>query len=96
MYFEADFHITRVMSDDVTILDATDLRCPLPVLRARKTLKWLPDGALMDVLATDTAAPKDFEAFCRETGHTLINIEQDGEVYTIRLRKKPRIAGAGG
>lgn len=76
------------MSDEVTILDATDLRCPLPVLRARKTLKWLPDGALMDVLATDTAAPKDFEAFCREAGHTLINIEQDGDVYRIRLSKK--------
>ena len=76
------------MSEDVTTLDATDLRCPLPVLRARKTLKWLPDGALMDVLATDKAAPKDFEAFCREAGHTLMNIEQDGDVYTIRLRKK--------
>ena len=60
------------MTDEITSLDATDLRCPLPVLRARKTLKWLPDGALMDVLATDTAAPKDFEAFCRETGHSLI------------------------
>ena len=78
------------MTEDVTTLNATDLRCPLPVLRARKTLKWLPDGALLDVSATDRAAPKDFEAFCREAGHTLINIEQDGDVYVIRLRKKSR------
>ena len=78
------------MTDEVTNLDATDLRCPLPVLRARKALKWLPDGALLDVRATDTAAPRDFEAFCREAGHTLMNIEQDGEVYVIRLRKKSR------
>tara|TARA_E500000331_G_scaffold262803_1_gene253763 strand:- start:1418 stop:1675 length:258 start_codon:yes stop_codon:yes gene_type:complete len=75
------------MNDEVTILDATDLRCPLPVLRARKTLKSMPDGALMDVLATDTSAPKDLEAFCREAGHTLINTEHDGCVFTIRLRK---------
>jgi tRNA 2-thiouridine synthesizing protein A len=80
------------MSEEVTTLDATDLRCPLPVLRARKALKSLPDGALMDVMATDTAAPKDFEAFCRETGHKLIKIEQDREVFTIRLRKKSRDA----
>lgn len=78
------------MTDEITSLDATDLRCPLPVLRARKTLKSLPGGALLDVLATDAAAPKDFEAFCHETGHTLINIEQDGEVFTIRMRKKLR------
>ena len=78
------------MTDEVTTLDATDLRCPLPVLRARKTLQSVADGALLDVRATDTAAPKDFEAFCRETGHTLINIEQDGDVFVIRLRKKMR------
>ena len=84
------------MTDEITSLDATDLRCPLPVLRARKMLKWLPDGALMDVLATDTAAPKDFEAFCREAGHTLINIEQAGEVFTIRLRKKAPVGNSAG
>ena len=78
------------MGEEVTALDATDLRCPLPVLRTRKALKQLADGEPMDVLVTDIAAPKDFEAFCQETGHTLVGIERDGEVYTIRLRKKLR------
>jgi tRNA 2-thiouridine synthesizing protein A len=77
------------MADDVTTLDATGLRCPLPVLRARKVLKGLAEGATLDILATDTAAPADFEAFCRETGHALVNIEQDGDVFAIRLRKAP-------
>jgi tRNA 2-thiouridine synthesizing protein A len=75
------------MSDDVTLLDATGLRCPLPVLRARKVLKSVPEGELLDVLATDTAAPADFEAFCRETGHTFVTVEQTDDVYRIRLRK---------
>lgn len=75
------------MSDDLTILDATGLRCPLPVLRARKALKDVEPGKLLDVFATDKAAPADFEAFCRETGHTLVNIEQVGEIYQIRLQK---------
>jgi tRNA 2-thiouridine synthesizing protein A len=75
------------MSDDLTILDATGLRCPLPVLRARKILKDVEPGKLLDVFATDNAAPADFEAFCRETGHTLVNIEQVGEIYQIRLQK---------
>tara|TARA_R110000868_G_scaffold1844_5_gene14570 strand:+ start:6438 stop:6701 length:264 start_codon:yes stop_codon:yes gene_type:complete len=73
--------------DSVSTLDATGLRCPLPVLRARRVLKGLAGGGLLDVLATDSAAPADFEAFCRETGHTLVNIEQSDDVYTIRLRK---------
>jgi len=47
----------------------------------------MSDGALLEVLATDTAAPADFEAFCRETGHTLVMIEQDDDVYRVRLRR---------
>ena len=75
------------MTDGPTILDATGLRCPLPVLRARKALRDVEPGQLLDVFATDAAAPADFEAFCRETGHSLVNIEQVGEIYQIRLRK---------
>ncbi|PPR10572.1 MAG: Sulfurtransferase TusA [Alphaproteobacteria bacterium MarineAlpha11_Bin1] len=76
------------MDEEVTILDATDLRCPLPVLRARKTLKDLPSGKFLDVFATDEAAPADFAAFCEETGHRLVKIAQNGKIYTIRLRRK--------
>ena len=75
------------MTDGPTILDATGLRCPLPVLRARKALRDVVPGQLLDVFATDAAAPVDFEAFCRETCHSLVNIEQVGEIYQIRLRK---------
>ena len=76
------------MGEEVTILDATDLRCPLPVLRASKVLKGLSSGKLLDVYATDEAAPADFSAFCEETGNRMVHIEQDGEIYQIRLRKK--------
>jgi tRNA 2-thiouridine synthesizing protein A len=70
------------------ILDATGLRCPLPVLRARKVLSGLEPGTLLEVAATDPAAPADFEAFCRETGHELIGTETDDDVHRIRIRKK--------
>lgn len=77
------------MTEAPTTLDATGLRCPLPVLRARKILKGVAAGEVLEILATDKAAPADFEAFCRETGHTLVGIAQTEDVYTIRLRKAP-------
>ncbi len=76
------------MSAQPHILDASGLRCPLPVLRARKVLSGLEAGALLEIAATDPAAPADFEAFCRETGHELIGIETDGGVHRIGIRKK--------
>ena len=35
------------------MLDATGLLCPLPVLKARRALKPLAPGGVLEVLATD-------------------------------------------
>jgi len=70
-----------------TILDARGLRCPLPVLKARKALKELPAGAILRVLATDPGAIKDFQAFCKTTGHALLSSDQTGDVLSFDIRK---------
>ena len=69
-------------------LDATGLKCPLPVLRARKKIRDVAPGGSLTVLATDPAAPRDFEAFCEQTGHGLVSQSETGGVYTIVLRRK--------
>ena len=69
-------------------LDATGLLCPLPVLKARRALKAVPAGGLLEVLATDPGATKDFEHFCHTTGCELVMAsEQDGGVLRFLLRK---------
>jgi tRNA 2-thiouridine synthesizing protein A len=70
-----------------TILDAKGLRCPLPVLKARKAIKNLPVGATLRVLATDPGAVKDFEAFCKTTGYRLLATSQDGDVLIFDIQK---------
>jgi tRNA 2-thiouridine synthesizing protein A len=70
-----------------TTLDATGLQCPLPVLRANRALRGLSPGDELRVLATDHAAPADFEAFCRTTGHQLVASDEADGVFTIVIRK---------
>lgn len=70
-----------------TVLDAKGLNCPLPILRAKKAMKDVPAGGVLKVLATDPGAVKDFEAFCRATGHHLLSSKQEGGVYTFDIRK---------
>jgi tRNA 2-thiouridine synthesizing protein A len=61
-------------------LDATGLNCPLPILRAKKTLAGLESGQVLEVLATDPGSVKDFDAFCNQTGNTLVeSAEADGK-----------------
>jgi tRNA 2-thiouridine synthesizing protein A len=52
-------------------LDLSGLNCPLPILRAKKALADLPGGTVIHLICTDPGTPSDFEAFCRQTGHTL-------------------------
>ena len=71
----------------LTLLDAKGLRCPLPVLKARKALKDLPVGSILRVLATDPGAIKDFEAFCKTAGYRLLGATQAGDVLTFDIEK---------
>lgn len=71
----------------VETLDVTGLQCPIPVLRANKTLRRLAVGDELRVLASDQAAPKDFENFCRTTGHLLVASGEEEGVFVIVLRK---------
>ena len=65
--------------------DAKGMKCPLPVLKARRLLKEMAPGEQIEIEATDTGAPKDFVHFCETTGHKLIeNTERDG-VYVIKI-----------
>lgn len=68
-------------------LDATGLRCPLPVLRARKALKSVAPGTALLVRATDPSAVRDFEMFCQEAGHAFVGAEEKDGVYSISIRK---------
>lgn len=70
-----------------TVLDLKGLSCPLPVLKANKTMKELIAGEVLEIIATDPAAPKDFIVFCENTGHELTQSTEDGGVFTIVLTK---------
>lgn len=70
-----------------TVLDAKGLRCPLPVLRARKAMKEVDPGGMLQVLATDPGAVKDFAHFCETTGHQLVESTQDCDVFCFLIRK---------
>ncbi|HXE17288.1 MAG TPA: sulfurtransferase TusA family protein [Stellaceae bacterium] len=70
------------------LLDAKGLKCPLPVLKARKAMKALAPGAVLRVLATDPGAVGDFTHFCAVTGHRLLEHRAEGDgVLVFEIEK---------
>jgi tRNA 2-thiouridine synthesizing protein A len=72
---------------DPIILDAKGLKCPLPVLKARKAMKDVPSGGVLRVLTTDPGAVGDFKHFCETTGHRLLSHREEAGVLIFDLAK---------
>lgn len=69
-------------------LDTSGLKCPLPVLKAKKALRALDSGELIRVTATDPAALDDFPAYCDNSGNELVESRSEGSCYVFVIRKK--------
>ena len=60
------------MSDPFTPVDSVDARgerCPMPLLLAKRALRDIPTGGVLEVLSTDAGSERDFESFARLAGH---------------------------
>ena len=57
-------------------LDATNLLCPMPVIRVQEKIATLNVGDVLEVFATDPGTQYDIPAWCDVHGHKLVSIEQ--------------------
>lgn len=58
-------------------VNAQGLRCPQPILRAKRALARLESGQLLLVTATDSGSLQDFSAFAKQTGNALVEQRTD-------------------
>ncbi|MBT7942011.1 MAG: sulfurtransferase TusA family protein [Alphaproteobacteria bacterium] len=68
-------------------LDTKGMNCPLPILKAKKALKDLSAGDVLEVIATDPGSVKDFDSFCRTTGNELVETNDTDGVYKFMIKK---------
>jgi tRNA 2-thiouridine synthesizing protein A len=69
-------------------VDARGLNCPLPILRTKKALNDMASGEVLRILATDPASQRDFQAFSRQTGNTLLEQSVNDGEYVFLLQRK--------
>lgn len=68
-------------------LDVRGHHCPIPVLKARRVLRDLQAGGLLDVWASDPAARIDMAHFCATEGHTLLEVEESAAGWRFLIRR---------
>ncbi|MDM0037278.1 sulfurtransferase TusA family protein [Variovorax sp. J22P271] len=69
-------------------LDTRGLNCPLPILKAKKSLNEMHSGELLKVVSTDAGSVRDFQAFARQTGNDLVDQQTVGDEFIHVLRRR--------
>ena len=69
-------------------LDTRGLNCPLPILKAKKTLSSMQSGQVLRVTATDSGSVRDFQAFARQTGNELLEQLTAGADFIHVMRRR--------
>lgn len=73
-------------------LDCSGMQCPGPIMKVFETMKEMPDGAVMEVSASDPGFTRDIGAWCRRTGNELMACELRGKDYVALVKKGTPVA----
>ena len=69
-------------------LDTRGMKCPLPILKAKKALADMKSGEVLKVVATDPGSVRDFQAFARQTGNELVEQSRNDDEFVHFLRRR--------
>jgi len=71
-----------------TVLDASGLNCPEPVMMLHQKIRDLRAGGLLKVIATDPSTRRDIPKFCVFLGHELVEQQAENGTFLYWIRKK--------
>lgn len=69
-------------------IDMTGLKCPIPVVRARKAMDKLASGQVLHITSDDEISCANFPVFVQQNGHEMVETYQEGSTYHYFIRKK--------
>ncbi len=68
-------------------LDARGLLCPMPVVKVSQVIKEVPEGGILEVLATDPGSLSDIPAWAKSQGHEIIDIKREQDFIRFLIRR---------
>src|ERR1044071_9530385 len=72
-------------------LDTLGYFCPMPIIMTSKKIKELTLGQVLEVVSDDEGIKKDMLAWCENTGHHLMAMEEEqatsGRIYKAFVKK---------
>jgi len=68
-------------------VDCTGETCPVPLVETRKALRKAKEGDIVEVIGTHPASKKEIPMAVKALGMELIDVQEEGGMWKIRIRK---------
>ena len=61
---------------------------PISLVLLDYTMPYMNAEQVLKVISTDPGSVKDFNAFCVQTGHQLLQLDEDDSTFTFYIKKR--------
>ncbi len=68
-------------------VDCTGETCPIPLVETRKALRKAKEGDIVEVIGTHPPSKKEIPMAVKALGLELIDVQEEGGMWKIRIRK---------
>ncbi|MGB2584335.1 MAG: sulfurtransferase TusA family protein [Dehalococcoidia bacterium] len=68
-------------------VDCVGETCPVPLVETRKALRKAEEGDIVEVIGTHPASKKEIPMAVKSLGLELIDTQEEGGVWRIRIRR---------
>lgn len=68
-------------------VDCREMSPPLAVVALKRAMGAVPLGHVLELISCDPAAPMEFAAWCRCTGHELVQVFERDDQYSFYIRR---------
>lgn len=68
-------------------LDTSGKCCPMPMVETNMAMKGMKAGEVLEIIATDPATKLDIPSWCKRTGNTLLEHNEDEGILRYYVRK---------
>ena len=68
-------------------VDCRGETCPVPLTETRKALRKAKEGDILEVIGTHPASKKEIPMAVKALGLELIDVQEEGGVWKIKIRK---------
>ena len=69
-------------------VDCVGETCPVPLVETRKALRKAQEGDIVEVVGTHPSSKKEIPMAVKAMGLELMDVQEEAEVWKIRIRNK--------